>query len=75
MGRPAVDSSNSHLASGRGASRSSSGVEVVSGKGGSTVFRVGSDFSQPVEAPNEDQAGAAELIAELHRQKRARQSN
>ncbi len=57
------------------APRSSSGVEVISGRGGSTVFRVGSNFAQPAEAPDEDKAGTAELIAELHRQKRARESN
>lgn len=55
--------------------RNSSGVEVISGKGGTTVFRVGSNFAQPAEAPDESKAGTAELIAELHRQKRARESN
>ena len=55
--------------------RSSSGVEIISGIGGTTVYRVGSNFSQLGAAPDEDKAGTAELIAELHRQKRARESN
>ena len=52
-----------------------SGVEIISGIGGTTVYRVGSNFSQLGAAPDEDKAGTAELIAELHRQKRARESN
>lgn len=73
MGRPAVDSSNRHLASARGVSQGHSGsVRRVTGKGGTTVMRLGPTFAEPVHAIKENPVPG--LIAELEEQKRARES-
>jgi len=50
MGRPAIDSSNSHLASSQGARRrgkpgtKDGSVDYIEGKGSSLVIRVGCDL-------------------------------
>lgn len=72
MPRPFIDRSNDHLASAQNYSENTRrGVTKVSGVRG-PVYKLGCDYSEALETPDESRAGTVALIQELQTQLRAR---